>query len=264
MMFRTEPFGYDDLLVCLAALRRYAAMEPLAYLIDLVGYAIVDRDLKEMVNYLVRRKRVARKGRGATGSLELLAVTSSDDIVESKMRRSSAKWDGSWNFLTYDIPVSHNLIRRRLVRSLHDMGFAMMSASTWISPYNWADVFETMFAKWDCGGVISHIRAGRVLPLVGDHSAYPVNLWDHGDVRHRYRTILERCKHSLAADGPRAERNRAQTVLQTTKQLKQVQQLDPMLPRQLLPRDWPRDEALAAYKLLQERFTSDIAAVIGR
>ena len=53
-------FTYDDLLDCIAVLRNSAYGKPLAYLIALVGYYVVDRDVREMLRYLTRRSKLDR------------------------------------------------------------------------------------------------------------------------------------------------------------------------------------------------------------
>ena len=136
MRSKERGFDYADLLDCVALLRTRAYGWFLAELISLLGYYVVDRELGQMLTYLVRGGRLRRRGEGKEARYVLGDAGLRDHIVEMKLRKSRPRWRSTWYVLTYDMPTTHNTMRTELARRLHEMGFAMLCASTWVSPYD--------------------------------------------------------------------------------------------------------------------------------
>ena len=55
-----------------------------------------------------------------------------------------------------------------------------------------------------------------------------------------------------------ARRARARALLAAHKQLAELDRLDPMLPRRLLPEDWPRTRAVRALEALRTHVEEDL------
>jgi len=237
-------FDYADLLECIDFLGSRAYGKPLAYLISLVGYYVVDRDLRQMLNYLVRRGRLERREDGGDPRYLLRGPRSGSNIVEMKTRKSRARWQGAWHVFTYDMPVSHNAMRRKLAVSLHEMGFAMLCASTWISPYNWEHFLGEILSDPLCEGSFYHLNSAAVRLLPRGTGGELGGLWDLHKAKTAYRAIANQCAKATTDEGTSAAKKKTRTLLAVRRNLRLVERWDPMLPAQLLPHDWPRDQAL--------------------
>jgi len=257
-----DPFNYDDLMAVFDVLTHPTGMKTMINLVHMLGDVVTEEKLKRMLRYWGRKHKVACKGRGDEATFQLVGAGERDAILEQKRSRSAERWSGDWSIVTYDVPVSHNTVRIRLVRALHDMGFAMLSASSWISPYDWSDVFTKMLSGWNCGGVISYIRSAQVRPLVGGSDSYPVSLWNIDEIARQYGTLARRCGNAPKTATVQARTSRARTALWGTKQLALLEKQDPMLPAALLPAGWPREKARRSLAQLRAKVAAEAADTI--
>ena len=101
-----------------------------------------------------------------------------------------------------------------------------------------------MLADPQCDGRFYYLGSASVNSLPSGSGAEPQSLWDLRDVETAYRHIIEQCTEALRGRGPSAQNKRARTLLAARKGLRLAEGRDPMLPVQLLPDDWPRDQAL--------------------
>ena len=75
-------------------------------------------------------------------------------------------------------------------------------------------------------------------------------VWELEGVAAQYVQLAGQCTRALAASGRSATRTRARTLVAARKQLRLIEGEDPMLPVELLPRDWPRPQAVEAVQAL--------------
>lgn len=254
-----EPrFTYEDLLDCVAVLRNAAYGKPLAELIALVGYYVVDRDVMRMLRYLVGRGKLTRAGGQGPVRYEVACSTLTSQITELKVKRSAEPWDGAWHVFTYDMPISHNAARRQLAQRLHMMGFASMGRSAWISPYDWQDVLSSLIEGPRCDGSFYCLASASIVALgrAGERSL--VELWDVREVAERYERIAGRCARCASGRTPEAQRSRAKALFSARKELALTEKLDPMLPAELRPHDWPRGRAVARLETLRAKVQEDM------
>ncbi len=249
---------YTQLMACFDVLKHHTGARMLINLADLVWEAVTENDLRAKVRDLARRRRIVRRGRGQHATYALRQTAGPGQVVRLKKDRSARRWDGTWSVLTYDIPVSMNSLRQRLARVLHQMGFACLSGSCWLSPYDWLDFLAEMFSRWRCGGVVSYMRSGEVVPLVGDAGAGPGTWWDLADVREGYERIADRCDKAPRGNRAPARRARARICIAAAQELAQVESDDPMLPPELLPKTWPRPQALSGFEALRKTIRREI------
>jgi len=254
-----EPrFTYEDLLDCVAVLRNAAYGKPLAELIALVGYYVVDRDVMRMLRYLVRRGKLRRVGERGRARYELHSSDLAAQITELKVKRSAEPWDGAWHVFTYDMPISHNAARRQLAQRLHMMGFASMGRSAWISPYDWQDVLSSLIEGPRCDGSFYCLGSASVVALGRPGERPLAQLWDVREVAERYERIAGRSARCASGRTPQAQRSRAKALFSARKELALTEKLDPMLPAELRPRDWPRGRAVARLETLHAKVREDI------
>jgi len=243
-------FTYGDLLECIAVLRTRAYGKFLAELISLVGYYVVDRDVKQMLSYLVRLGKVERRPAGKDTRYAVGGAGLSDPIVAAKVRKSRRRWRGTWRTLTYDVPTTHNAVRRGLVRRLRKMGFGELCASTWVSPYDWRATLDRALSDAACPGTFYHLESSSVELVPRRPDTGLTGVWVLEGVAAQYVQLARQCTKALAARGRSAARTRARTLVAARKQLRLIEAEDPMLPAELLPGDWPRLQAVEAMQAL--------------
>lgn len=251
-------FTCSDVLECVDFLRSRAYGKPLACMIGLVGTYVVEAELGRMLHYLVRRGRLRRRGKGKTTRYALQTAVDDDEVVRMKGRKSRAAWNGRWHVLTYDMPTTHNAMRRRLTQRLHEMGFAALCASSWVSPYDWRDLLDEMLSDPLCGGRFYYAQSASVSRLAARNEGDLATLWDVGEVARRYRKLAGRCAKTPLGGTTPEQKRRATTLFAARKELRLIEKLDPMLPGRLLPHPWPRRDALKNIEHLSAATRRDI------
>jgi phenylacetic acid degradation operon negative regulatory protein len=158
-------------------------------------------------------------------------------------------WDGQWRMLTYSVSESNRDARDALRTDLTVLGWAPLSASTWISPNDTLDLARNA------------AQANGVLPSIDLFSAGYAG-------PHTDRELLERCwdvpaiaeqyRQFLARYQPRLEMERQNQHLTDNDAFvermwlvhdyRKFTYVDPGLPSTLLPAHWPGTGAAALFR----------------
>jgi len=255
-----DAFTYSELLECLRMLPHHTGARTVGYLLAVLGSTITEGRLRHMLRYLVRKRRLIRHGKGCDARFSVASPCEPDRIVKRKIELSARKWPGEWSILTYDVPMPHATARKRLVGILHHMGFAMLSASSWISPYDWSEALHEVFGNWGFGGVASYIRSADVVWLTGRTGRCSADLWNLEGINRAYMVLARKCARALRGRQVQAMRGRARVTLWAIRQLAAVEKRDPMLPAELLPRKWMRQKALQYVRRLQTQVVEEADA----
>jgi phenylacetic acid degradation operon negative regulatory protein len=245
--------GSTTLMDGLWVLRTRAYGKELAALLALLGDVIDAADIPRMLRYLVGCGHVREVGAGANVRYVLNDAAGADDIIEQKRERASLEWAGAWHVFTYDIPNTHSTDRRRIVRLLHQMGWAQLGRSAWLSPYDWTDLLKRSLANADRRARFYCMRCTDVASPVGTDGQDLSKLWDLKDIAARYRQLLRICSKAPKGSGYSARQGRVAAIMQARHQLRLVERMDPMLPSSLLPATWLRDDVLAGLEKLRHR-----------
>jgi phenylacetic acid degradation operon negative regulatory protein len=151
-------------------------------------------------------------------------------------------WAGLWTVVTYSLPEGRRDTRHVLRSRLRWMGFAPLYDGVWVSPTADPMVASQALAELgvDTATVLSATNGG--LPGIG---RAPIDAWDLDELRATYEQFLNRCKQMLVllqrGDTTTTEALRARTSLMDT--YRRFPGLDPELPLELMPRNWPRSAA---------------------
>jgi phenylacetic acid degradation operon negative regulatory protein len=159
------------------------------------------------------------------------------------------EWDGRWRMLTYSVAEAQRERRDRLRKELTVLGWAPLSASTWISP---SDAIE------DARDIAQSANLTTNIDLFLAEYAGPATdrellqkCWDldaiaaaYGDFIHQYepRLIHERRDGSLTDEEAFIER------LWLVHDYRKFTYIDPGLPSTLLPAHWPGTTAAALFR----------------
>ncbi|MFO7900611.1 MAG: PaaX family transcriptional regulator C-terminal domain-containing protein [Planctomycetota bacterium] len=172
-----------------------------------------------------------------------------DEVVLEKKRRQGAGWDGRWCLVTYDLPQQATTMRRRLIRSMRQVGLGELTQSTWISPYDWSAQVSADAETYQAAEHLNWALGAHVI-LHGSPAEAVRDMWPLAELADRYRQLRERARSTPKSDlGQPALGN----ALRIAKDWMAVELDDPMLPAQLLPTDWPAAEARSAIEELRRR-----------
>jgi phenylacetic acid degradation operon negative regulatory protein len=160
------------------------------------------------------------------------------------------EWDGKWRMLTYTVAEANRERRDRLRKELSVLGWATLSASTWISP---ADTLEAAreASKTIAAGEAIHLFSAEYCGPLSDRELVE-RCWDLAAIAAAYRAFI-------ADYQPRLERERG-TVRGLSDEDAFVERLwlvhdyrkfayvDPGLPSELVPAHWPGTTAAAIFR----------------
>jgi phenylacetic acid degradation operon negative regulatory protein len=154
-----------------------------------------------------------------------------------------------WTCVAFSVPEEQRAARHKLRTGLQWLGFAPWYDGLWISPTRASASVEALVAGLEIGAV-SVFEAS--LKSAGPVYGRPTDAWDLPAIRATYEHFLEETAPALArlraGDVDDVEALAWRTQLVNVWRL--VPGLDPGLPLELLPRDWPRERARSVFEEL--------------
>jgi phenylacetic acid degradation operon negative regulatory protein len=150
-------------------------------------------------------------------------------------------WDGRWLVVVLRIPEDRRGVRTRVRTRLARAGMGSLGGGVWIAPH--ADREPLVAAALGAAGATDEAVSFLAEPGSLGSPADLAAAWDLAGLSAEYDRFLGRFSGAL-----RATPFRAQTEL--VHGWRRLAFLDPDLPAELLPRDWPRPRA---YELFRRR-----------
>jgi phenylacetic acid degradation operon negative regulatory protein len=151
-------------------------------------------------------------------------------------------WDGTWTVVAFSVPEKQRNVRHVLRTRLRWLGFASLYDGLWVSPRASAD---------EVGAELDELQIEAATVMVGriadraSGTGNPIVAWNLERLRNVYEEFI-------AAFGPLRKRARAGQVsaadaLRARTEImdawRNMPNLDPELPLELLPPSWPRRRA---------------------
>jgi phenylacetic acid degradation operon negative regulatory protein len=151
-------------------------------------------------------------------------------------------WWGRWTVAVFSIPEEQRDLRHVLRTRLRWLGLASLYDGVWISPHDRVEQVSVALKELGVGNATVLVgEIGPDSPPGGD----PLRAWDLAELRRLYDELVNdyaglrvRCR---AGRVTAAEALVARTALMDT--WRNFPNLDPELPAELLPADWPRARA---------------------
>jgi phenylacetic acid degradation operon negative regulatory protein len=189
---------------------------------------------------------------------------------------ASPAWDGQWRMVVFSIPEDRRNVRRAVRARLRWLGFAPLFDGVWVSPHEREGEAGRFLSEL---GIRSYVvMTARVLPGVPQGAA-PLDAWDLGRIRSGYDEFVGEWEPLLgrAREGTVGT---AEALLSRTGLMYDWMHfpgVDPMLPEELLPADWPRRRAHGIFAELYDslgplaetrvrqiiaRFSPELAALV--
>ena len=171
------------------------------------------------------------------------------EAISPRIYGPVVEWDGRWRMLTYSVAESRREGRDGLRKDLTVLGWAPLSASTWLSPN---DALDTARHAAEANGVLDDVdffvgeyrgphTDRELLERCWDLSAIAGHYRDFGD-RYEPRLQNERAHRALRDDEAFVER------MWLVHDYRKFTYLDPGLPSTLLPAHWPGTAAAATFR----------------
>jgi phenylacetic acid degradation operon negative regulatory protein len=161
------------------------------------------------------------------------------------------EWDGKWRMLTYSVREANRERRDRLRKDLTVLGWAPLSASTWISP---GDALAGAREAAESNGVLGDIDlfVGTNEGLRSDRELLE-RCWNLPAIAEAYRGFVTNYAPRLTWERARVHDGLSDEEafverLWLVHDYRKFAYLDPGLPSVLLPKDWPGTSAAALFR----------------
>jgi phenylacetic acid degradation operon negative regulatory protein len=246
---------------------------PSAAIVALLGESgVTNAGARTAISRLARRGVLESCREGRHSSYRLTAAAASDlssgGAWITRFATKADSWDECWTLVAFSLPQQESPQRRLLRGQLRWLGFAPLYDGLWVSPdaLN-PTVKDRLLAIGD--GAISVFRARHVeLPITANRN--PIEAWDVAAIARHYETFIGQWRPLVPrVRGGRiagAAAVRARTEIMDT--FRRFPILDPQLPIQLMPDNWPRVRAgqafVAVYDGLAQPAEEHVRAVVAR
>ena len=204
--------------------------------------------VRTAVSRMVRQGwlRPVRLPEGAGYALTPRATRRLDDAAGRIYRTSGSQWDGSWH-LAVTARADERSRRERLRAGLTFLGLAQLDETTWIGP-RWSDEADALLEA-------EGVRAERFTARHdGDSFGLVRRAWDVEGLGRAYARWLRDARGLLEVAGPTPDDEQAfATRFQLVHGWRKFLFLDPGLPHELLPDDWPGIAAAEFFDAQSER-----------
>lgn len=160
--------------------------------------------------------------------------------------REDRPWDGIWSVIVFSAPEGDRVLREAIRARLRWLGYAPLEDAAWISPRARAGV---AVEELEHLGLHQVTALTATVPALGAGPRRPQEAWDLDSLSAAYRRFIDeadRLARKLEAD----VFTPAEALVQRTRLAHawiELARSDPDLPRELLPPDWPRARARAAF-----------------
>jgi phenylacetic acid degradation operon negative regulatory protein len=229
-------------------LRARGGRAPVAALVRLLApLGVAAPAVRTAVSRMVRQGWLepVRLAGGPGYALTPRAVRRLDDSAARIYRTGTVGWDGRWHLAVTTLPGERSR-RDRLRAGLTFLGFAQLDDATWIGP-RWSEDVDTLLE-------VEGVRAER---FTAQHDGDSVGLvrraWDVEGLGRTYGRWLADAKGLVVEAGEPDDEAAFAARSRLVHEWRKFLFLDPGLPRTLLPRDWPGDEAAAFFDSESER-----------
>ncbi len=166
-------------------------------------------------------------------------------------------WDGQWTVAAYSIPEIQRKKRDELRGVLTYFGFTLLTPGLWISAKPLSSTAEQKIRLLELWQYLHLFRAKYISST--DLSAFAARHWPLLPlVKTRYQWFIERYTPVLQQDDAEPLGDLASFVnsLRSLCEFITISLADPALPPELLPAEWPLNQAAELFMQIQSRFGS--------
>ncbi|TDB81831.1 PaaX family transcriptional regulator C-terminal domain-containing protein [Micromonospora sp. KC721] len=252
---------------------RTRAWLPSAVIVALLGeFGVSSGAARTTISRLARRGVLEGSRQGRYSSYRLTEPAAVDLSMGgasiAALATQPESWDGSWTVVAFSMPEGESTRRRALRVCLRWHGFAPLYDGVWVLPHPLDAKGRAELAAL-ARGAVTVFRAQHT-ELETETDRDPVSAWDLPAIAEQYAGFIQRWVPLLrriaagAVTGTAALRARTEVM----DVFRRIPVLDPMLPTELMPPDWPRARArevfVAIYDGLAAPAEDHVRAVAAR
>lgn len=233
-----------------AFVRRVGGWIAVADLISLLGEFGTDENAVRSACSRMKAKALLIAERRGPSAGYRLSDTGAEILADGDLRifRTTEKKRSGWVLCVFSVPESERS-QRYLIRSrLGWLGFGQAAPGVWIAPRALRPEAEHMLQRLD---VAHHVDIWEgAYHGFGDEKELVASAWDLDLLRKLYDEYLHEYGDTLKGwdpDTDDADRRAFVEYLESLAHWRRLPYLDPGLPRQLTPDDWPAEEAHALF-----------------
>jgi len=228
----------------------------------LTEFGVEDAAVRSAVSRLKRRGLLTAERRGSAAGYALSAQ-GRDILAEGDRRifgRPRASLADGWLLAVFSVPEAERRQRHQLRSRLAWLGFGAVAAGIWIAPAHLAAETRDVLARHQLAGYVDLFRADYL--AFGDVHAQVGRWWDLDRLERLYQAFTEyaapvSARWQATGNGRNFARDRiAQAAfadyVRTLTVWRRLPFLDPGLPPELLPPDWPGLRAADQFAGLRE------------
>ena len=183
----------------------------------------------------------SKAGRNTSYALadEVASSIPASEVLTMSFGESERAWNGEWTIIVFSVPESQRDLRQLLREWLRWLGFGPVRDGVWLSPH--ADVALTQ--KSLDGLLPADGLVFKSAHVTGELN--PFDVWPLAEMRTIYETFIQELRpivYDLRA-GAVAPADALRIVVSLLGRWRGFPTVDPDLPRESLPVDWPRREA---------------------
>lgn len=171
--------------------------------------------------------------------------------------------DSRWCAVSFSIPEENRHLRHQLRRRLHWIGCGTVSPALWICPAYLTDEVEEILHDL---GLREHstVFITERPRVAGDLREAVAAWWDLDELRGHHEDFLT--QHApdglVPVESPVSSRDAFAIYIRSVDTWRIIPYIDPGLPADLLPADWPGDESNALLLSLRQRFSGAATAFV--
>ncbi|MCL5292387.1 MAG: hypothetical protein M1548_07670 [Actinobacteria bacterium] len=222
-----------------------SAWVPVKDLIELLGKVKTSESAVRATLFRLKQKGLIVSSRKGRETLFGLSDQGKEFLSSIKIRIAKAeeRWDGKWLLLSFNIPEKKRVLRNLLRNKLAMLGFGRLHTNLWISPYDLREECSKIIREL---GVEDYVSLFITSYVEEDPKALTYKAWDIENLARTYHKLIPKYAKKLAEFRERTFEDASQAglvaLLQLFELVDEVAELaekEPMLPRELLPDDWP-------------------------
>lgn len=194
-------------------------------------------EVSEMLSTGDIQRKVDKKGRAY---LELTSVGKKKFKRRFRLFYKSQKWDGYFMVLIFDIPEDEKQTRQSLRRKFRELGFGMLQKSVWISPYHFEEDLREFLVIHGLGRNVFVLSAKNI--WAGNLRNLAKKVWKLKNINSKYKRVIKRAKKASSLP----DKKKDKVLRKTYEMYLETLASEPLLPKELLPNNWARDDALKA------------------
>lgn len=180
--------------------------------------------------------------------------------------REDRPWDGIWSVILFAAPEGDRTLREAIRARLRWLGYAPLIDGAWISPRGRSETAVEELARI---GLLDVTALTATVPAIGAGPRRPQEAWDLESLATAYHRFIDEADELAQAIEADAFEPTEALVRRTAFAHAWIElaSSDPDLPRELLPEDWPRARAraafVAAHAALGERAIERVMSAVG-